>query len=165
MSLIKIIPIEKEADYTLSKFLINNIPFCYCIEDEIREIKIHGETAIPEGEYQLGTRYSPKFSKSFYYSSSLNKLIDSKEYTKLSDKLDYKEHELIWIKEVPKFQYVLIHTGNTDDHTEGCLIVGGKPGYLDNQRAVLGSKDCYKDIYPRLYPEIKKGGRIIEITR
>ena len=31
---------------------------------------------------------------------------------------------LPWVQDVPGFEYILIHTGNTDEHTSGCLLVG-----------------------------------------
>ena len=31
---------------------------------------------------------------------------------------------MLWVRDVPGFEYILIHTGNTDEHTAGCLIVG-----------------------------------------
>ena len=31
---------------------------------------------------------------------------------------------MLWVRDVPGFEYILIHTGNTDEHTSGCLIVG-----------------------------------------
>ena len=31
---------------------------------------------------------------------------------------------MLWVRDIPGFEYILIHTGNTDEHTSGCLLVG-----------------------------------------
>ena len=130
-----------EKDCTVGRLFIDGILKCYTIEDEIRLIKVRGETAIPYGTYEVGTRYSPKFSPKF-------------------------GHEMLWVKNVPNFEYILIHTGNTDDDTEGCLIVGSKVGALNGQTAVLGSKNAYAIIYPIISRHLETGGKVsIEYTK
>ncbi len=77
------------------------------VEDTVRNLsnctqttctgKIAGKTAIPAGRYEIRDTYSPRF----------------------------KKHVLELIG-VPGFQGVRIHSGNTADDTEGCLILGLK---------------------------------------
>lgn len=164
-SLIKVSRSIFNLDWTISKLSINNILDGYCVEDEIRDEKVKGETAIPYGTYELGYRQSPKFSASFLWSDSLNLLIDPKEKVKYPNTIDWRNHDLIWIKNVPKFEFILIHWGNTDDDTEGCLIVGSSIGPIlkngTTQEGVLNSKVYYKKLYEKVYPLIKKGGRTI----
>jgi hypothetical protein len=111
------------SNETLSKLYIDGVFMCYCIEDEVRQVKIKGESCIPVGTYKVGKRHSPKFSPKF-------------------------GHPMLWVKDVPGFEFILIHTGNTDNDTEGCLIVGMRIGSLDGKRAVLDSKIAYNKIYP-----------------
>jgi hypothetical protein len=68
--------------------------FGYTLEDAVRpwNIKIHGETSIPEGEYEINIRWSPKFSRN-----------------------------VIWIRHVPNFDFIYIHALNTNDETLGCI--------------------------------------------
>ena len=79
---------------------------CYTLEDESREEKVYGETCIPEGEYKVEFRkeggYHNKYSKRF---ADIHK-------------------GMLHIVDVPNFEYILIHCGNTDEHTAGCLLVG-----------------------------------------
>ena len=79
---------------------------CYTLEDEPRKVKVKHETCIPSGEYCLGFR----------------------KVGRLHDKYQYRFPEIhvgmIEILDVPNFKYILIHCGNTDEDTSGCLLVG-----------------------------------------
>lgn len=129
---IEVVRFEFGSDYTLSRVLIDGMFVCYAIEDEIRDKKVKGETAIPYGTYKIGMRYSPKFSPK-------------------------TGHDMLWVQDVPGFEYILIHTGNTDDSTEGCLILGDRLGQLDGQRAVLDSKAAYNKFYPLVSKAVLNG--------
>ena len=111
-------------DYcTIGELYINSKQQCYTLEDTIRDVKIKGVTAIPEGTYKVGLRYSPHFSPLY-------------------------GHDMLWIKDVPGYEFILIHKGNTDSDTEGCLLVGDSKGMLKGKKAVLNSKSAYDRIYP-----------------
>lgn len=89
----------KGVSYTIGNLYINNTYFCGTLEDKVRDIprdgKVWGETAIPEGEYKVILNYSPKFKR------HLPRLLD-----------------------VPYFEGILIHRGNTAKDTAGCILVG-----------------------------------------
>ena len=69
---------------------------------------------------------------------------------------------MLELQDVPDFQYILIHTGNTDEHTSGCILVS------DNQENNLLVKDgfggkstqAYKRIYPRIAEAIDCGEKV-----
>lgn len=140
---------KSEKDWTLSEFYIKTVRRGYGVEDEFREIKVPGETRIPNGIYPLGLRQSPKFSEKFYMDAH-GRLNEHKigDFT--------QPHDLIWVMDVPNFQYVLWHWGNTDDDTDGCYIVGsGLADIVDKkkggtQRGVGGSRMKYTEIYPEI---------------
>lgn len=164
----KLLSLERflfKPDWTIGRMHIHGVQECYVIEDEIREVKVKGETAIPYGVYDLGTRISPKFSSNYYWNEGKQKLISAKEFRSGLYGPGYTPHELIWILDVPGFQYILLHWGNTDDDTDGCLVVGNSIGMLGKQEAVLNSRQTYQAIYPKIYPLIKAGGQQIEIIK
>ena len=106
---------------------------CFTLEDEKREVKVYGETRIPEGTYQIEYRkeggYHNKYSKRF---PSIHR-------------------GMLEIRDVPNFTHILLHCGNTDDDTDGCLLVGNVVSQNITKNGFLGqSTDCYKRIYPIL---------------
>lgn len=140
-----------QPDYTLSEFFINEVKRGVGVEDEPRTEKVKGETRIDNGIYPLDMRYSPKFSKCFYR--------DDKGYLNPTQTKRFTTpHELIWVKETPRHEYVLWHWGNSESDSSGCYIVGSYFGNVETkkgiQRGVLASKMKYLEIYPMLFQMI-----------
>jgi len=115
---------------------------CYTLEDEQRDVKVWGETRIPAGTYKLGLRTEGGF------------------HTKYISKFGADFHKgMIWVLDVPGFEYILWHIGNTDENTAGCLLLG------DSQESNLVKKDgfvgsstsAYKLVYPRVLAAIQSG--------
>ena len=69
---------------------------------------------------------------------------------------------MLWIQEVPGFEWILIHTGNTDEHTAGCLLVGETQQDLDKGKDgfVGGSGDAYKKMYPKVRDALVAGEKV-----
>ena len=79
---------------------------CYTLEDEHRRMKIKGETRIPKGTYKIDFRK-----------------VESPMTKKYRNKFDWFTYHLM-LHDVPGFNYVYLHIGNTSDHTNGCILVG-----------------------------------------
>lgn len=129
--IIEVFRFDSGSDDTLGKMYIDGVFHCYTLEDEYREVKVKGETRIPAGTYKVGLVNSPKFG-----------------------------HDMLLIENVPNFSGILIHPGNTEDQTSGCLLVGKRIGSLNHKRAVLDSKMAYKEIYPIIAGAIKEGQEV-----
>jgi hypothetical protein len=69
---------------------------------------------------------------------------------------------MLHIINVPGFEYILIHTGNTDEHTAGCLLVGDtqENNTIIKDGFVGKSGNAYKRIYPRIAKAIQKGEEV-----
>ena len=104
---------------------------CFTLEDEKRETKVYGETRIPEGTYQIEYRKEGGYHN---------------KYTKRFPNI---HRGMLHITNVPNFEYILIHCGNTTEHTHGCLLVGDVISQNVSKEPFLGqSSNCYKRIYP-----------------
>ena len=102
--------------------------------DELFE-KVYGKTAIPYGTYQVIISRSPRFEK-----------------------------DLPELLKVPHFTGVRIHSGNTSEDSEGCLIVGNNPKPSKKQSWVYNSRAVLKQFMTLLEPLVKQGKVIIEIV-
>lgn len=99
--------------YTIGHLFIDGSPtkFCDTLEDRVvdknkngyfdgPEKKVYGQSAIPYGSYRTIMYHSPKFSPR------------------------YGGRKVPWLQNVPHFEGILIHSGNTIDDTLGCILVG-----------------------------------------
>ena len=132
---------NSESDYTDGLLFINGKFECYTLEDEYREVKVKGETRIPNGTYKIELRVVGGF------------------HNKYSSKYGSSFHKgMLWVKDVPNFEYILIHTGNTDEHTAGCLIVGST---ADNKKGFIGaSVNAYKSLYPKVLKALQNNEEV-----
>ena len=123
-----------KGDYTIGKLYINNTYFCDTLEDRVRDIpregKVWGETAIPEGEYKVILNYSPKFKR------HLPRLLD-----------------------VPYFEGILIHRGNTAADSAGCILVGE-----NKVKGKVINSTKYEQELVRLLSDARARGEEIKIT-
>ena len=121
---------------TIGKLFIDNVEFCYTLEDIVRGkgIKVYGETAIPEGEYSMTMSYSNRFKQ-------LMPLLYNKP------DLTVKDDKGI------SFSGIRIHSGNKAEHSHGCILLGSSKSidFIGNSRKtykeflkVLGDFDILK---------------------
>lgn len=111
---------------------------CYTLEDEFRplEQKVMGETRIPAGTYKITLRTVGGF------------------HGRYKARYGDMHKGMLWVRNVPGFEYILIHSGNTDEHTAGCLLVG------DTQNENIKKSDGFigssRTAYERIYAPIAK---------
>ena len=117
---------------------------CYTLEDESREKKVRGETCIPEGEYCLGFRTEGGF--------------DAKYAHRFAD----MHMGMLEVCDVPNFKYILIHCGNTDEDTAGCLLLGDTQENNNIKENGFIGKSTHA--YYRVYQEIAEALQEEEVT-
>lgn len=114
---------------------------CYTLEDEHRTEKVRGETRIPAGVYEVGLRTVGGFHNRYL-----------KRYGE-----DFHKG-MLELKNVPDFKYILIHAGNDDDDTDGCILVGDTAN--NNQIAdgfISHSRNAYKRLYAKVIAAMERG--------
>jgi hypothetical protein len=87
--------LHRTENSTIGELTIDGKFECYTLEDKERDVKIKRETAIPKGTYKVIINQSNRFKK------LLPLLIN-----------------------VPNFEGIRIHPGNSNHDTEGCILVG-----------------------------------------
>ena len=122
----------KGKNYTIGKLYINGDYFCDTLEDVVRDgEKVYGKTAIPEGTYTIVLTMSNRFKKI-----------------------------LPLLLQVPKFEGVRIHSGNTAADTEGCILVGKNT----EKGKVLESRAVFAQLMKRLESVENKETITIELV-
>ena len=116
----------------------------YTLEDEYRETKVMSETRIPAGTYKITLRKVGGF------------------HGRYEAKYGEMHKGMLWVRDVPGFEYILIHTGNTDEHTAGCLLVGdSQQNNIIKADGFIGSSTAaYKRIYPPIAAALEAGEEV-----
>ena len=104
---------------------------CYTLEDTVRPVKIKGVTAIPAGRYEVIINYSQRFNR-----------------------------QLPLLLNVPDFEGVRIHPGNTAADTEGCILVG----QTKSEGFVGHSRLAFEQLFNKLPAASVTGKIFIEIA-
>jgi len=116
---------------TIGELTVDGKFECFTLEDKVRAVKVHGKTAIPEGIYEVIINFSPRFKK------QLPRLLN-----------------------VPNFDGILIHPGNTAANTDGCILVGTSK----SKDFVGSSRAAFNKLFPKLQAGMKKGKIFIQVV-
>lgn len=141
----------KGPKYTVGHLYIDGKYFCDTMEDkdrglldsmslaEIKSKKVSSETAIPRGTYKVTLEVvSPKYSKKDFYIKVCNGKVPR-------------------LLNVKGFEGILIHTGNTEKDSAGCIILGENKV----KGKVINSRVTFEKFYNTL---IKSNSKEITIT-
>lgn len=147
MNQLTLLRLSSEDDSTIGALYDNDERLlCFTLEDEYREKKVKGETRIPGGLYHLKLRTHGGF------------------HSRYSDLFPDIHEGMIEICDVPGFTDILMHIGNHDDNTAGCILVGVsamenrfRNGWISN------STEAYKRVYPVIRDMIKNSDTYIKI--
>lgn len=115
---------------------VDGLFHCHTVEDEPREKKVYGETRIPAGTYEIKLRRAGGMHE---------------RYGKA-----YPWHRgMLWLQDVPEFEWIYLHPGNYESQTDGCVLVGysahSKGGF-----ALDRAEQAYKDLCQKVYAALDR---------
>ncbi|MEQ9440612.1 MAG: DUF5675 family protein [Cyclobacteriaceae bacterium] len=116
--------------------------FAYTLEDTHRDEKVAGETRIPSGSYALGfyPHHSPLTEK----------------YRATRPWFQYH----LEIKEVPGFQHVYVHVGNTHVDTQGCLLIADGVTAHGPDKMISYSRIAFERFYKTISALLQTGEEV-----
>ena len=130
---------KKETDIaTIGDMVVKGI-HVYTLEDDYDNEKEYAHTRIPAGRYEIKLRtwggHHERYQRRF---------------------MDI-HIGMLQLQQVPNYTDILIHCGNTPEHTAGCIIVGTNKV---NDNRISGSEIAYKRIYPIISNALLRGEKV-----
>lgn len=124
----------------------NGIRLCYTLEDTYRPVKVMHKTRIPAGLYRLAFRtYGSHYQR----------------YKKKFPKLNHSRG-MIQVMNVKNFSDILLHIGNTEADTSGCILLGSHVvEYVSGEFKLIQSTVAYENVYPIIASALENG--IVEL--
>lgn len=119
---------------TIGNLFVDDVFECHTLEDTIRELgpngegKVWGATAIPAGTYSVIVNGSARFKR------LMPRLLD-----------------------VPFFDGILIHTGNTPENTHGCILVGDR---ITGPASLALSTPAFNRLFPKIVSALQAGDTV-----
>jgi len=129
---------KHNPEETIGKLYIDGVFQCFTLEDQHRDVKVKTDTRIPAGTYKLALRKVGGF------------------HTRYAARFPGMHKGMLHVTNVPGFEFILIHLGNTEKDTAGCLLVG----LHRQERTISGSEAAYKKIYPPIAAAIEIGQEV-----
>ncbi len=126
-------------DTTIGVLYIGNERQCYTLEDEYNKVKIKHHTRIPDGSYEIKLRTVGRF------------------HAKYTKRFPNMHKGMLELQDVPNFKYILIHCGNDEGDTSGCILVGK---YAKGKR-ITSSTVAYKELYPKIASALGGEERVV----
>ena len=132
---------------TLGALYIDGEFQCLTLEDPFQIRKIPGISRIPEGLYRITLRTDGGWH--------------DREKARYAGGRIMEHRGMLWVRDVPDFEWILIHPGNSPTDTEGCLLVGDNAARrTDGSHMLVYSRLSYERIYPRIAGELLAGRQV-----
>jgi len=110
---------------------IDGVPFHYTLEDTRRHEKVAGSSRIPTGRYPILMRYNSPMADKY--------------------RANHGTDGMMWLQNVPGFEYVYLHIGNTEDDSEGCILVAETISKTVSNgkitQRLINSRPAYKNLH------------------
>ena len=144
--LIQLTRIVSGPEATLGIIRVDGEPVCWSLEDQAQPagVKIPGETRIHAGIYRIAVRTAGGYHK------------------RCARRWPGWHRGMLQLMNVPRFNCILIHPGNTDDDTKGCILTGSG-ATLEDRYSVTRSVDAYRRLYAAVIEAALAGDLSISI--
>lgn len=103
-----------KREYTIGRLFVDGLYYCDTLEDIPRIVKVNNKTCIPSGMYKIIINDSARFKR-----------------------------KLPLLLNVPGFDGIRIHPGNTADDTSGCILVGENKV----KGKVINSRETFNNLF------------------
>lgn len=134
------------ANATISELSLNGVFICFTLEDGYKAEKVRGETRIPGGRYEIVDRKEGKIFE--------------------KQKRKFGFGFVPWLKNVPNYEWILIHIGNYISETLGCLLVGERIEMANGNYCIGNSTLAFKKVFAIIEEAFNNGEDVfIEIDR
>ena len=124
--------ISSDDEASFSILFIDGVFECFVIEDEYREHKVPKETRIPPGRYNIIVRAWGGFNNRY------------------QRKFPHIHQGMLELEDVPGFTDILIHVGNFEHNTDGCLLINAGVRATPNNIVGQVSVEAYKRFYRKV---------------
>lgn len=142
--ILRLVRFSSGPESTLGALFADGKFVCFSLEDEYRKVKVPGETRIPAGTYEIKLRS-----------------IGGMHFKYAARFADFHQG-MLWLQDVPGFEWIYLHCGNTDADTAGCILVGdGIHENVTTRGYLNGSVSAYERIYKPIARAIKDGERVM----
>lgn len=138
--------IFSDSESSFSLVFVDGLFECFFIEDEPRDVKVPKETRIPEGMYDIRVRPWGGF------------------HNRYQDKFPDIHKGMLEVCDVPGFSDILIHCGNYESNTEGCLLPNTGVYAADGNITGQASVTAYKKLYCKIIEDAIAGDLSIDIV-
>ena len=145
--LIEVNRLKDDTQSTIGAMMIDGNFEGFTLEDTHNEPKVYGETCIPSGEYNITLR------------------TDGNMTQKYAKRYGDTHRGMLWLRDVPNFEYVYIHIGNKSEDTDGCLLVGTSCDSAKGRQFVGGSALKYISTYKKILRAIDNGEEVKIVVR
>lgn len=129
---------KNNGDTTIGRMFIDGEFECWTLEDQPNEKKVYGETRIPAGTYEVKLRTEGTTHEAY------------------KKRFQNVHKGTLHLQDIPGFKYVLIHIGNTDEDTLGCILVGNSV----KDWKLVDSTKAYLKMYQKVSEALLEGEKV-----
>jgi hypothetical protein len=141
---IEVIRYAHGLNSTVGLLTVDGLWRCYTCEDQRQTSKVYGETRIPDGTYDIVVRATGGMAARY------------------RERFPHEHHPgMLWLLDVPDFEWVYIHIGNDHTHTDGCILVGKTVHMTSDGGGTVGqSAAAYIELYREVLAAIERQERV-----